>query len=94
MRMLIGGVIFWGLALMDFLKMDCAVKETYRDLPGRKKWQRKKAIYEALIGVVAIAVFALEREQITCVPLNVSVIGIVVLAGWNNHRFYKEGKNK
>ena len=73
------GILICALSLLDFTGQTFHLRKQYRDLPGRRKWQIKNAIYELLFGVGAL--LSQPVQKLDYRPLTV-MVGCLTIAAF------------
>lgn len=88
------GVTFCFWSLLDFIGFDKMLLVEYRELPGRKRWQRRKSLMEGVIGVGAIFFLVFEQYQIISGFIGIIVLITFVLLIFNNKNYIKQMKRE
>lgn len=78
----------------DFAGDDEAIRKEYRELPGRRKWQRNKAILEMIIGVGTIMFVLCQREKIATIVIGICVLFAFVLTIINNKKYMRQARRE
>ncbi|WP_050622436.1 hypothetical protein [Clostridium phoceensis] len=78
----------------DFAGDDEAIRKEYRELPGRKKWQKNKAILEMIIGVGTIIFVLCQREKIATIVIGIAVLFAFVLSIINNKKYIRQARKE
>ncbi len=63
-------------------------------MPGRKKWQRNKAILEMMIGLGTILFILFQRVQVAVIVIGFVVFIAFILTIINNKNYTKQSKTE
>lgn len=76
----------------DFFGEDKAIREEYRGLPGRKKWQKNKAILEIIIGLGTILFMIFQKIKVAVIVIGSVVLLAFILTIINNRNYIRQSK--
>lgn len=86
------GLHFCYRSFRDFSGREDHLQEKYRNLPGRKKWQKRNAIFEAVIGAGTILFILFQKVRPAVLILGPAVILAFVLIIINNKNYMRQTK--
>lgn len=76
----------------DFQGWEQAIKPQYRDLPGRKEWQNRKAILEATIGIGSLLFLPFQKYKTVTIVIASVVFVAFILMIINDKKYTMQNK--
>ncbi len=86
------GLYFCYRSFRDFSGSAEHLQEKYQDLPGRKKWQKRRAILEGVIGVGTILFILFQKVKAAVLIIGSIVILAFALTIINNKNYMQQSK--
>lgn len=76
---IVGGIYFCGRSILAFSKNDWGIKEKYRKDPGRAKWQKRKALLSAVIGINSfLLLIAKENKAAAAIVASLFIVALLL----------------
>lgn len=85
-------VYFCYRSFRDFSGEDKMIKKEYRSYPGRKKWQKNKAILEIIIGLGTILFVFFQKIKVAVIAIGSVVFLAFILTIINNRNYIRQSK--
>ena len=79
-------------SFQDFSGDNKAIRVEYRELLGRKKWQKKKAVLEMVIGLGTILFMLFYTIKMVVIAVGTIVLLAFILMILNNKKYMRQSK--